>query len=180
MTTGVTSRAAIAQPPLAGFVGQVLSALGDAVVQVERCDRHRGMARIQPARVAEVSRQLFAMPEARFQTITGIDARDGIDMLYHWAFDAHGVVITLKALAARPGLAIESVGAFIPAARWIEREIHDLLGASFPGHPDMRRLILDDSWPEGVYPLRKDFDQIKDRPPLPPVPPDPSAQGRED
>ncbi|KKK70932.1 hypothetical protein LCGC14_2919020, partial [marine sediment metagenome] len=33
--------------------------------------------------------------------------------------------------------------------------------------PDMRRLLLDDSWPEGVYPLRKEFDQIADRPPLP-------------
>ena len=54
------------------------------------------------------------------------------------------------------------------AANWIEREMHDLLGANFRDHPDMRRLVLDDTWPEGLHPLRKDFDQIADRPPLPP------------
>ena len=58
--------------------------------------------------------------------------------------------------------------------------MHDLLGANFPKHPDMRRLVLDDTWPEGVYPLRKSFDQIEDRPPLPPnqTHPDVDADGR--
>jgi len=69
---------------------------------------------------------------------------------------------------------MDSVANVVPAANWIEREMHDLLGVNFPGHPDMRRLILDDSWPEGVYPLRKDFDQVADRPTMPPnrTPPD--------
>jgi formate hydrogenlyase subunit 5 len=45
----------------------------------------------------------------------------------------------------------------MPAAEWIEREIQDLLGIRFDGHPNPKRLILADDWPEGVYPLRKDF-----------------------
>ena len=158
--------------PLMGFAGQVLSALGDAVIAVDKCTERRGFARIDPARTVEVAKKMFEMDGSRFATATGIDVRDGIDILYHWVFDKVGAVITLKALAAAPEMKIDSIANVVPAANWIEREIHDLLGANFVNHPDMRRLILDDSWPEGVYPLRKDFDQIKDRPPLPPQPPD--------
>lgn len=150
-----------------GFPAQLLAGLGPAVVEVESCTARRAYARIEPDRLAEVSRRLFEMPGSRFATATGIDVRDGIDVLYHWAFDAQHSVITLKALARRPELELESIGRFIPAAVWIEREMHDLLGANFRGHPDMRRLLLDDSWPEGLHPLRKEFDQIADRPPLP-------------
>ncbi len=170
--SGVTAESQI-QAPLKGFVGEVLSALGDAVVVVEQCDERRGFARINPDRTVEVAKKLFAMAGARFATATGLDVRDGIDVLYHWAFEPQGVIVTLKALAAGPDITLDSIANDVPAANWIEREMHDLLGANFRNHPDMRRLILDDSWPEGVSPLRKDFDQLTDRPPLPPVPPAP-------
>ncbi len=45
----------------------------------------------------------------------------------------------------------------VPAASWYEREVRDLLGLEPENHPDPRRLVLPDDWPEGVYPLRKDF-----------------------
>ena len=160
--------------PLTGFVGQVLERLGDAVVEIHKCEPRRGFARIDAARTVEVAEKMIAMEGSRLATATGIDVRDGIDVLYHWAFEPQGVVITLKVLAAGPDLQVESIANVVPAANWIEREMHDLLGANFRNHPDMRRLILDDSWPEGLYPLRKDFDQVADRPPLPPnqTPPD--------
>jgi len=160
--------------PLMGFVGDVLNGLGDAVVEVQQCESRRGMARIDPARTIEVAERMFAMDGCRLATATAIDVRDGIDVLYHWCFEPAGAVVTLKVLAERPELTVDSIANIIPAANWIEREMHDLLGVNFRNHPDMRRLILDDSWPEGVYPLRKDFDQVADRPPLPPTqsPPD--------
>jgi len=160
--------------PLIGFVGEVLERLGDAVAEVQQCEPRRGIARIDPARTVEVATKMLAMEGARLATATGIDVRDGIDVLYHWAFEPAGVVITLKVLASRPDLTVDSIANAVLAGNWIEREMHDLLGANFRNHPDMRRLILDDSWPEGVYPLRKDFDQVADRPPLPPnqTPPD--------
>ena len=165
---------------LTGFVGQVLESIGDAVVEVESCDRRRGYVRIDPARTVEVARRMLAMDGARLATVTGIEVRDGIDLLYHWAFEPAGVVVTLKALAPRPEMEIDSIANDVAAGNWIEREMHDLLGVTFRNHPDMRRLILDDSWPEGVYPLRKSFDQIEDRPPLPPnqCPPDEPQTGR--
>jgi len=174
----MTVAATETQVPLKGFVGEVLQALGDAVTEVHQCVERRGIARIDPARTVEVAEKMFAMEGSRLGTCTGIDVRDGIDVLYHWCFEPAGVVVTLKALAARPELTIDSIANVVLAGNWIEREMHDLLGASFRNHPDMRRLILDDSWPEGVYPLRKDFDQVADRPPLPPTmsPPDADAE----
>jgi len=176
MTDAVTTTGT--QVPLKGFVGEVLAGLSDAVTAVEQCDERRGMARIDPERVVEVAERMFALDGSRLATCTGLDVRDGIDVLYHWAIEPPGVVITLKALAAGPDLTLDSIANVLPAANWIEREMHDLLGANFRNHPDMRRLILDDSWPEGVHPLRKDFDQVRDRPPLPPVPPAPEQEGQ--
>ena len=64
--------------------------------------------------------------------------------------------MTVRASAAKPTPEIDSVATITEGANWIEREIHDLLGVNFRGHPDMRRLILADDWPEGFYPLRRD------------------------
>ncbi len=51
-----------------------------------------------------------------------------------------------------------SVTPLLPAADWYEREVHDLLGLVPAGHPDPRRLVLHENWPDGCYPLRKDVD----------------------
>ncbi len=166
--------------PLMGFIGELFEQLGDAVIEVQQCEPRRGIARIDPSRTVQVAEKMLSMEGARLVTATGVDVRDGIDVLYHWAFEPAGVIVTLKALAARPELELESIANVVLAANWIEREMHDLLGANFRGHPEMRRLLLDDSWPEGVHPLRKDFDQIEDRPPLPPnqTPTDVEPEGR--
>jgi Ni,Fe-hydrogenase III large subunit/Ni,Fe-hydrogenase III component G len=48
----------------------------------------------------------------------------------------------------------------IPAAAWYEREIYDLFGLLPVGHPDLRPLVNHENWPQGLYPLRKDFDAV--------------------
>ena len=138
-------------------LARVVEALRPMVVEITEESPRRGWVRVDPARVREMARIMFDDLEARLATVTGLDVRDGIDILYHWCLDGDCYVVTVKGLAARPTMAIDSVGRDLPAADWIEREIHDLLGAEFTGHPDMRRLILADNWPEGAYPLRRDF-----------------------
>jgi NADH-quinone oxidoreductase subunit C len=54
-----------------------------------------------------------------------------------------------------PGLKVESVTSVWPGAEWMEREIYDMYGIIFTGHPDLRRIL---TWSEfGSYPLRKDY-----------------------
>ena len=176
----MTTTSTQTEVPLMGFPGEVLERLGDLVTQVHQCEPRRAFARIDPTRTVEAAEKMLAMEGARLATATALDVRDGIDVLYHWAFEPAGVIVTLKALARRPECTLDSIANAVPAANWIEREMHDLLGANFRNHPDMRRLILDDSWPEGVHPLRKDFDQIADRPPLPAKRTPPEALDEED
>ena len=100
---------------------------------------------------------LFEDVPLRFVIATGIDSEDCFEILYHYSYDQTGCVVTLKAfIRDREKPEIESIAPFLPGAEWIEREIHDVLGIEFKNHPDMRRLILADDWPEGVYPLRKE------------------------
>ena len=94
----------------------------------------------------------------RLATATGVDCRDWIEMCYHYCFEPlKDIVVTVKTRGYKPECEIPSFGAHLPGAQFIEREVQDLLGAKFVGHPDPRRLILADDWPEGVYPLRKDY-----------------------
>ena len=100
---------------------------------------------------------------ARFVIITGIDANDCFELLYHYSYDQTGCIITIKAIIRdRKQPQVESITPLLPAAEWIERETHDLLGIDFKNHPNLKRLILADDWPEGVYPLRKEAKNEKD------------------
>jgi Ni,Fe-hydrogenase III component G len=103
----------------------------------------------------EVVRYMFRDMGARLAIASGVDTRPGIEILYHMAFDAYDVIVTVKVLVKKPELGMPTFTDFMPAAEWIEREIHELLGVNFIGHPRMEKLLLPDDWPEGVYPLRK-------------------------
>jgi Ni,Fe-hydrogenase III component G len=108
--------------------------------------------------VYEICRFLFNELRWRFVISTGVDAEDRFEVLHHFCDDVSGTVVTVKAfIRDRHRPEIDSITPLIPAAEWIEREMHDLLGITFRNHPNPQRLILEDDWPEGVYPLRKEI-----------------------
>lgn len=128
---------------------------GNKILGIKEHSPRRFYVAVKPADVAELFRFLFEKKGARLSTVSGVDVRGGIEILYHMTFDREDKIISLRTLVPKPFPEIQSLAVFLPAINWIEREIHDLLGVKFRGHPDLRRLILSDDWPEGNYPLRR-------------------------
>lgn len=124
---------------------------------------------IKPESLAEVATYVFKELEARFNIASGLDARRHMEILYHFTIEEINLVISLRVkLEKTKKLEVDSLALVFEGANWIEREIHELLGIDFKGHPDLRKLLLPDNWPEGVYPLRRDYKEwdkkaIRDR-----------------
>lgn len=112
---------------------------------------------IDPSDIVDFSQFIFEKLNARFIIASGVDTpRGGVEILYHFDFFQLPQVLSLRVFLKKPELEIESIAHIIKGTEWIEREIAELLGVRFKNHPDMRRLLLPDDWPEGNYPLRRD------------------------
>jgi Ni,Fe-hydrogenase III component G len=89
-------------------------------------------------------------------TITGLDAGSVYQVIYHIAHE-DGIVVSLKLIVPKDNAVIKSVIPLYNGAINYEREIVDLLGIAVEGLPPGPRYPLPDDWPEGQYPLRKDW-----------------------
>ncbi len=138
-------------------VEDLKKALGDKILDINQPRENRIYLRVSPDNAKQVVEYLFFDYKCKFSTASGMDIREGIEIVYHLAREDKNMMINVKSLLPYPNPSMESIGKRIPALNWIEREIHEMLGVEFKGHPDMRRLLLADSFPEGKYPLRKDF-----------------------
>ncbi|NQT18082.1 MAG: NADH-quinone oxidoreductase subunit C [Planctomycetes bacterium] len=130
--------------------------LGEKIRDIEEKNERRTYVKLFEADLPDAARLLLD-GGGRLAIITGIDTRNGIELLYHFFLAEEHRFITVKVLARKPQPRMVSLAPWLPAANWAEREIQDLLGVTFDNHPDPRRLLLADSWPEGVHPLRRDF-----------------------
>jgi NADH/F420H2 dehydrogenase subunit C len=90
--------------------------------------------------------------------ISGTDMLDHLETVYHIRSTTRNQVIQLKVRidSARPE--VDSIVSVWVTANWLERETYDMYGIHFNGHPDLRRMLLDDDF-EG-YPLLKSFHQV--------------------
>jgi NADH-quinone oxidoreductase subunit C len=96
----------------------------------------------------------------RFSTLVDITAVDHperaqrFDMVYHFLSMYRNQRIRVK-VAVREDEMVPSLIDLFPAANWFEREVFDMFGILFSGHPDLRRILTDYGF--RGYPLRKDF-----------------------
>ncbi len=123
---------------------------------VEERSESRIYVGIDPGMVREIADFLFNNVGARLIIITCLETRAGMELLYHFSFDHLGKIVTLRAVVSMPEPRIDSITPVIDGAEYIEREIADLFGVQFVGHPNPTRFLLGDDWPEGVYPYRKE------------------------
>jgi NADH:ubiquinone oxidoreductase subunit C len=86
-------------------------------------------------------------------TITGLDAGETLDVLYH--LTKKDLSLTLRVKVPMDDPVVDSISDLLNGASMYELEVHDLIGVVPRGHPNLKRLILPDDWPEGVHPLLK-------------------------
>jgi NADH-quinone oxidoreductase subunit C len=87
------------------------------------------------------------------------------EMVYHLHSVPNAKRLRIKARLSEKNLQIDSLTSHWKNANWLEREVYDMFGVSFKGHPDLRRIFMYDGF-EG-YPLRKDFPLRKRQPRIP-------------
>lgn len=95
---------------------------------------------------------------ARYRTLVASDERGlgGAGLAVEAVLDGADGRQRVRTLLPLDDPSYPSLSRLVPAAHWDEREAQDLLGVVALDHPDPRRLVLHDTWPEGDHPLRKD------------------------
>lgn len=134
---------------------------------------------VWPSGLVEVCQYLKTEPDLKFEMlncISGVDYfepdpkkaakatfQPHTEVVYHLSSISKKHSLVLKVILPRwkndqPGdlPEVQSVCSVWPAANWHEREVFDLSGVNFVGHPDLRRILCPEDW-EG-YPLRKDYE----------------------
>ncbi len=89
-------------------------------------------------------------------TITGLDAGEDFQLIYHFAND-EGIILNVKVNAPKSDPAVETVTRSYEGGVLYEIEVRNLLGVDIRGIPADIRYPLPDGWPDGQYPLRKDW-----------------------
>ena len=97
----------------------------------------------------------------RMENATAVDWKDRFEMVYHLFSPVHMHWLTVKVTLPHDAPVVPSATAVFPGVEFEEREVYDLMGISFTGHPDLRRVFHHEDFVG--HPLRKDF--------VPPPPP---------
>ena len=117
---------------------------------------------VKPEGWHEIARFLHEDPSMAFDHMTDIcsadypDDLERFEVIYHFLSLPHGIRIRIKARVTEDDPTISSITDIWKGADFLEREVYDLMGIRFTGHPDLRRILMPEDYDEG-HPLRKDF-----------------------
>jgi len=146
---------------------RLLEALSDAVLETH-AKLGDATAQIDASRIVDVARLLRDDPDLQFEMLTDLTCVDYIEqeprfeVVYHFYSVARNRRVRIKARVTADVCQIDSLIDLYPSADWMEREVWDMYGVRFEGHPDLRRLLLYEEF-EG-HPLRKDYPKERRQP----------------
>ncbi len=130
-------------------VEEIISFRGELTIVVPRAHLRRA---------AEFLRSDAELTFTYLSDVTGVDrfpAEPRFELNYHLVSITRRERVRLKVRVEGANPVVETVSNVWPTANWHEREIFDLFGVRFEGHPDLRRILMPEDW-EG-HPLRKDY-----------------------
>lgn len=140
---------------------QKLRAFDPATIEQTQAFRDELTLFIRRERIRPVCEFLRDDPELSFQYLSDLTAVDRypneprFEVVYHLLSLKSQERLRLKVRVPGDNPTVESVVAVWPGVNAFEREVFDLFGIRFEGHPDLRRIVLPEEW-EG-HPLRKDY-----------------------
>ncbi len=146
---------------------RLLDAMGDAVVATH-ARLGDATAVVEPARLPDAMAFLRDEPALAFDMLTDLTCVDLLpeeprfEMVYHLYSVARNHRLRIKARVPEDAAVVDSLTGLWASADWMEREVFDLYGLRFEGHPDLRRILLYEAF-EG-HPLRKDYPKTRRQP----------------
>jgi NADH-quinone oxidoreductase subunit C len=123
-----------------------------------RFDRGELTLTIAPERICGAAAAVKAVGYNAFEDATAVDwfpSTPRFQVCYHIVSHAHKERIRLRVMLPAEAPAVETVTSVWPGANFYEREVFDLFGIRFEGHPNLRRIMMPDDW--NGHPLRKDY-----------------------
>ncbi len=139
------------------MMAEIEKALGNDFVEAEFLREHSIFVTVKAEALQKAvnwMKQEWGL--THLSSVTGMDLVGELAVIYHFEVKAVSVSLQVKVPTSHPE--IDSVTPLIPGATLYEREVFDLLGVNFRGHPNLKRLILPEDFPKDVYPLRKDWE----------------------
>jgi NADH-quinone oxidoreductase subunit C len=156
---GPSDPAPPAGTPIPAFIEELKAAFPDGVEQLSFWVGDWTVI-VSADRLLDIAVQLRDAPGTRFDYLSDVTASDWpprakrFDVVYCLFSTTRRERIRLKVRAGE-GDPVPSVSRIWPAANWLEREVYDLFGVNFTGHPDLRRILMPEEW-QG-HPQRKDY-----------------------
>jgi NADH-quinone oxidoreductase subunit C len=146
---------------------RLIDAIPDALVATH-AELGDATACVGPARILDVARLLRDDAALEFEMLTDLTAVDYLGgelrfgVVYHFYSVARNHRVRVKARVPEEVPELPSLVDLYASANWMEREVFDMYGIRFSGHPRLERILLYDGF-EG-FPLRKDFPKEKRQP----------------
>ncbi|MEM4519752.1 MAG: NADH-quinone oxidoreductase subunit C [Sulfolobales archaeon] len=138
----------------------VLEALDGKVGSYKVINDGNVVVDVRPEDLVDVVKMITDGLGGIYTVVVGSDVRNADETLhttYVFSLDSLKTYVLVRVRLNPEEPNLQSITPIVKGADWGEREVRDLIGVNFLNHPDPRRLVLPDGWPDGVNPLRKEF-----------------------